>query len=100
MADTTSDAGQKTASAGSASASKGTDSKSSESGEVRDGRLIPDKTESDGPVGFDANPHGNYDLMSVEELRAEAKRLGVWINRDVEKAHLITELRAGVTGTR
>jgi len=32
--------------------------------------------------------------MTLEELRDLAKERGVEINRDVEKAHLITELRA------
>lgn len=97
MADVT-DAGQKAAPA--ASSAGAIPAKALETDEVRDGRLIPARVESDGPPGFDANPHGNYDLMSVEELRDEANRLGVWIPRDVEKAHLITALRAGITSAR
>jgi hypothetical protein len=104
MADTASDSGQKTSSTTASGFAKSTESKAdakgSESAEVRDGRVVPDRQPSEGPDGFDANPHGNYDLMSVEDLRAEAKRLDVRIPRDVEKAHLITALRAGVTSPR
>lgn len=46
------------------------------------------------------NPYPNYDMMPLDELRALAKDRGVEINRDVEKAHLITELRAADTGVR
>lgn len=41
-----------------------------------------------------ANPYPNYDMMSLEELRKLAKERDVSINADVEKAHLVTELRA------
>lgn len=40
------------------------------------------------------NPYPAYDLMTLEQLRELAKERDVEINRDVEKAHLITELRA------
>lgn len=40
------------------------------------------------------NPYPAYDYMTLEQLRDLAKERGVEINRDVEKAHLITELRA------
>jgi len=40
------------------------------------------------------NPYPAYDFMTLEQLRELAKERGVEINRDVEKAHLITELRA------
>lgn len=45
------------------------------------------------------NPYPNYDLMTLDQLRALAKERGVEINRDVEKAHLVTELRAADTHT-
>jgi hypothetical protein len=103
MADTTdagqqkpADAGQKTTAATPAQA----DSSAQKPGEVRDGRRVPDRTESEGPDGFDPNPHGNYDLMSLDDLRTEAKRQGVWISPDAERAHLVSALRAGITTTR
>lgn len=46
------------------------------------------------------DPYPNYDLMSLDELRALAAERGVAINADVEKAHLVTELRAADTATR
>lgn len=105
MADTTdigqqkpADAGQKTTTVTQASAQA--DSGAPKPGEVRDGRRIPERTESEGPDGFDANPHGNYDLMSLDDLRTEAKRQGVWISPDAERAHLVSALRAGITSTR
>lgn len=45
------------------------------------------------------NPYPNYDLMTLEQLRELADKRGVAINRDVEKAHLVTELRAADTAT-
>jgi hypothetical protein len=45
------------------------------------------------------NPYPNYDLMTLDQLRALASERGVEINRDVEKAHLVTELRAADTHT-
>lgn len=45
------------------------------------------------------NPYPNYDFMTLESLRSLASERGVEINRDVEKAHLITELRAADSGT-
>lgn len=45
------------------------------------------------------NPYPNYDAMTLEQLRDLADERGVEINRDVEKAHLITELRAADSGT-
>jgi hypothetical protein len=47
-----------------------------------------------------ANPFPNYDVMTLEQLREVAKARNVEINRDVERAHLITELRAADTGAR
>jgi hypothetical protein len=46
------------------------------------------------PVDAAINPYPAYDFMTLEQLRDLAKERGVEINRDVEKAHLITELRA------
>jgi hypothetical protein len=46
------------------------------------------------PADAAGNPYPAYDFMTLEELRDLAKERGVEINRDVEKAHLITELRA------
>lgn len=45
------------------------------------------------------NPYPNYDFMTLDQLRDLADKRGVSINRDVEKAHLITELRAADTAT-
>lgn len=45
------------------------------------------------------NPYPNYDMMTLDQLRELAKSRGVEINRDVEQAHLITELRAADTQT-
>jgi hypothetical protein len=45
------------------------------------------------------DPYPAYDFMTVEQLRDLASERGVEINRDVERAHLITELRAADTGT-
>jgi hypothetical protein len=43
------------------------------------------------------NPYPAYEEMSLDELRSAAESRGVEINRDVEKAQLIAELRrAGV----
>lgn len=44
------------------------------------------------------NPYPNYDMMTLEDLRTLAQDRGVEINRDVERAHLITELRAADSG--
>ena len=46
------------------------------------------------------NPYPNYDSMTVEQLQKLADERGVEINRDVIKAHLVTELRAADTHTR
>jgi hypothetical protein len=46
------------------------------------------------PADAAVNPYPAYDFMTLEQLRDLAKERGVEINRDVEKAHLITELRA------
>lgn len=46
------------------------------------------------PADAAVNPYPAYDFMTLEQLRELAKERGVEINRDVEKAHLITELRA------
>jgi hypothetical protein len=46
------------------------------------------------------DPYPAYDLMTLDQLRELAKERNVEINRDVEKAHLITELRAADTQTR
>jgi hypothetical protein len=45
------------------------------------------------------DPYPAYDLMSLDDLRSLADERGVVINPDVEKAHLVTELRAADTGT-
>lgn len=46
------------------------------------------------PADAAVNPYPAYDYMTLEQLRDLAKERDVEINRDVEKAHLITELRA------
>lgn len=46
------------------------------------------------PADASNNPYPAYDFMTLEQLRDLAKERGVEMNRDVEKAHLITELRA------
>ena len=46
------------------------------------------------PADAAVNPYPAYDFMTLEQLRDLAKERDVEINRDVEKAHLITELRA------
>lgn len=67
-----------------------------------------DANNPDGSVPADAeasqnqdttNPYPNYDFMTLEALRSLADSRGVEMNRDVEKAHLITELRAADSGT-
>lgn len=45
------------------------------------------------------DPYPAYDFMTLEQLRSLASERGVEINRDVEKAHLITELRAADSGS-
>lgn len=45
------------------------------------------------------NPYPNYDYLTVEQLQELAESRGVEINRDVLKAHLVTELRAADSGT-
>lgn len=45
------------------------------------------------------NPYPNYDFMTLEDLQSLADERGVEVNRDVLKAHLITELRAADSGT-
>lgn len=45
------------------------------------------------------DPYPAYDELSVEELRSAAKSRDVEINRDVEKAQLIHELRRQADGT-
>lgn len=44
------------------------------------------------------NPYPNYDMLSLDRLRDLAEERDVKINPDLEKAHLITELRAADTG--
>ena len=51
------------------------------------------------PAEAAVNPYPNYDLMPLAELRKLAKERGVEINADVEKAHLVTELRAADSHT-
>jgi hypothetical protein len=46
------------------------------------------------------NPYPDYDLLPLEELQKLADERGVEVNRDVLKAHLVTELRAADTHTR
>lgn len=46
-----------------------------------------------------SNPYPNYDFMTLEALQSLADERGVEVNRDVLKAHLITELRAADSGT-
>lgn len=50
------------------------------------------------PAEASVNPYPAYDFLSLEQLRELASSRGVEINRDVERAHLITELRAADTG--
>lgn len=45
------------------------------------------------------DPYPAYEELSVEELRSEAESRDVEINRDVEKAQLIHELRRQQDGT-
>lgn len=45
------------------------------------------------------DPYPNYDVMPLEELQKLADSRGVEVNRDVLKAHLITELRAADSGS-
>lgn len=52
------------------------------------------------PAEAAGDPYPAYDLMTLDQLRELAKERDVEINADVEKAHLITELRAADTHTR
>jgi hypothetical protein len=52
------------------------------------------------PAEAAGDPYPAYDLMTLDQLRALAKERDVEMNADVEKAHLITELRAADTHTR
>lgn len=45
------------------------------------------------------NPYPNYDFMTLDKLQELADSRGVEVNRDVLKAHLITELRAADSGS-
>lgn len=45
-----------------------------------------------------SDPYADLDLKSLPELRELASSAGVTINADVEKAHLISELRASRSG--
>jgi hypothetical protein len=64
--------------------------------DANNGDKVPDEVRA----GNDPlNPYPNYDFMTLESLRELAESRGVEINRDVEKAHLITELRAADSGT-
>lgn len=57
---------------------------------------VPDEAKA----GNDAtNPYPNYDFMTLDELQSLADSRGVEVNRDVLKAHLVTELRAADSGT-
>ena len=58
-----------------------------------------EKSQVADPAETAVNPYPNYDVMSLDELRKLAKDRGVSINEDVEKAHLVTELRADDTHT-
>lgn len=46
-----------------------------------------------------ADPYPDYDLMSLEDLRSLADERGVEIDAELEKAHLVTELRAADSGS-
>jgi pyruvate/2-oxoglutarate dehydrogenase complex dihydrolipoamide acyltransferase (E2) component len=50
-------------------------------------------TEVDTGKGFVVDPFPNYEDRSVEDLRSLAEERGVEINRDVEKAQWVHELR-------
>ena len=63
-------------------------------------RSAAEKTQRADPAEVTVNPYPEYDYMTLDQLRQLAKERGVEINRDVEKAHLITELRAADTHTR
>jgi hypothetical protein len=54
---------------------------------------------TDLPPSGAADPYPNYDFMTLEDLQSLADERGVEVNRDVLKAHLITELRAADSGT-
>lgn len=59
---------------------------------------VPDETKAENNADA-SNPYPNYDFMTLEALRSLAESRGVEINRDVEKAHLVSELRAADSGT-
>lgn len=63
-------------------------------------RSAAEKATDTDPAEVTGNPYPNYDLLSLDELRKLAKERDVEINPDVEKAHLVTELRAADTHTR
>jgi hypothetical protein len=62
-------------------------------------RSAAEKAQQVPRAGSADDPYPAYELMMLEDLRALATERGVEINRDVERAHLITELRAADSGT-
>jgi hypothetical protein len=50
-----------------------------------------------GSAGAINDPYPAYDLMQLEQLQELAEQRGVQVNRDVLRAHYITELRAADT---
>ena len=54
----------------------------------------PETTDGVDPV---LRPYPEYESLGLDELREHAKSRNVEINRDVEKAHLISQLRANDT---
>lgn len=51
-------------------------------------------TSEGAPTGVASIPDRDYDNMPLGRLREIAKDKGVTLNPDVEKSHLITQLRA------
>lgn len=56
-------------------------------------------TEVDRTGVTSTDPYPNYDFMTLDALQSLADERDVEVNRDVLKAHLITELRAADSGT-
>ena len=81
----------KTASVADENAQLSTSERNNPTGDVPDTR--------DAVPGSGADPYPNYDFMTLEALQGLADERGVEVNRDVLKAHLITELRAADSGT-
>jgi hypothetical protein len=60
---------------------------------------VPDEAKASENDDPSVNPYPNYDFMELEALQSLAEQRGVEINRDVLKAHYVTELRAADSGT-